>query len=340
MKNILVLGASGMLGGEAVEYFNSMQGYKATGLSRDPGSDFRETVRSYLERGIYDWCVNCAAMTDTAGAQDVLYKRMLSLKANAMFPAEIARMCREYDVRLLHFSTDYVFSGEPANFPISDMAKPSPIGVYGTHKAIGENEALAQNSGATAVLRTSWLYGKRHEKSFVHRFSRALVQALAAGKTLSAPDDEVSLPTSTKALLRMSRLVIDQDLRGIMHATTLPHGGLLPCNQVPSRLRWAREIGFILHTGWTKRKKLGVTTPAEDLIWGKYDAMSSITEKQGGETDEWRPSYSAMLVSESLRGVSEDWIEDLHGFFADNGYGEEWSRKICEEAVEAIGGTA
>ena len=40
MKNILVLGASGMLGGEAVEYFNSMHGYSATGLSRDHGTDF------------------------------------------------------------------------------------------------------------------------------------------------------------------------------------------------------------------------------------------------------------------------------------------------------------
>ena len=100
---------------------------------------------------------------------------MLSFKTNALLPAEIAIICREYDVRLLHFSTDYAFGGEAVNFPISDTAKPSPIGVYGTHKAIGENEALAQNPGATAVLRTSWLYGKRHEKSFVHRFSLALV---------------------------------------------------------------------------------------------------------------------------------------------------------------------
>ena len=68
MKNILVIGANGMLGGEAVEYFNSAPGCKATGLSRDSAGDFHETVRSYLKRGIYDWCVNCAAMTDTAGA--------------------------------------------------------------------------------------------------------------------------------------------------------------------------------------------------------------------------------------------------------------------------------
>ena len=62
--------------------------------------------------------------------------------------------------------------------------------------------------------------------------------------------------------------------------------------------------------------------------------MTSIAEKQGGKTDEWRPSYSAMLVSESLRDVSDDWIEDLHRFFADGEYGAEWSRRICAEASQ------
>ena len=45
MKNILVLGAGGMLGGEAVEYFNSIHGYRTTGLARDHGTDFIKTVR-------------------------------------------------------------------------------------------------------------------------------------------------------------------------------------------------------------------------------------------------------------------------------------------------------
>lgn len=68
MKNILVLGAGGMLGGEAVEYFNSLPGYRAAGLSREAGLDFREAIKLRLENDAYDWCVNCAAMTDTAGA--------------------------------------------------------------------------------------------------------------------------------------------------------------------------------------------------------------------------------------------------------------------------------
>jgi nucleoside-diphosphate-sugar epimerase len=44
VKNILVIGANGMLGGEAVDYFNSMDGYSAKGLSRNPEFNFKETV--------------------------------------------------------------------------------------------------------------------------------------------------------------------------------------------------------------------------------------------------------------------------------------------------------
>lgn len=190
-----------------------------------------------------------------------------------MLPAEIAKSCHDNGVRLIHFSTDYAFGGECADSPIPDTAKPSPIGVYGKHKVLGESEALAINPGMTAVLRTSWLYGRRNEKSFVHRFSSALASALAEGGKLEVPDDEVSLPTSTGTLLRMTKLVIDQDMKGIMHAVSRGHAGLLPSNQVPSRWRWAYEIGSAMWIGWEKRKDKGETTEAEDLVWGKYDKI-------------------------------------------------------------------
>ena len=187
-----------------------------------------------------------------------------------MLPAEIAKSCHDNGVRLLHFSTDYAFGGEHADSPIPDTARPSPISVYGTHKVLGEAEALAINPGATAVLRTSWLYGRRNEKSFVHRFSRALASALAEDRKLEVPDDEVSLPTSVGSLLRMTKLVIDQDMKGIMHAVSREHADLLPCNQVPSRWRWAHAIGSTMWIEWAKRKSRNETTEAEDLIWEKY----------------------------------------------------------------------
>lgn len=123
-----------------------------------------------------------------------------------------------------------------------------------------------------------------------------------------------------------------------MHAVSRGHAGLLPGNQIPSRWRWAHEIGSAMWIGWEKRKDKGETTDAEDLVWGKYDKILSIAKKTGGKTDEWRPMYSAMLVSENLRSASADWIEDLDGFL-DGEYGAEWSRKICDEAVGAVGRT-
>lgn len=76
MKNILVIGANGMLGGEAVDYFNNIDGYCAKGLSRNPAFNFKEAVIWHLTNGEYDWCVNCAAMTDTVGAETIPHKRL------------------------------------------------------------------------------------------------------------------------------------------------------------------------------------------------------------------------------------------------------------------------
>lgn len=84
---------------------------------------------------------------------------------------------------------------------------------------------------------------------------------------------------------------------------------------------------------WEKRKDRGETTDAEDLVWGKYDKILSIAKKAEGKTDEWRPTYSAMLVSESLQNSSADWIDDLDRFLCGE-YGAEWSRRICAEASE------
>ena len=138
MTNMLVLGSNGMLGGEAVEYFGGMPGYSVKGVNRDGRSRFEDIVLSHLSTGIYDWCVNCAAMTDTAGAETMPYKRLQSLEANVMLPAKIAKSCHDNGVRLIHFSTNYAFGGEHADFLIPDTAKPSPIGVYGKHKVLGE----------------------------------------------------------------------------------------------------------------------------------------------------------------------------------------------------------
>lgn len=325
--DVLVLGARGMLGGEALEYFNSIAGVRARGLDRRDGEDFAARVAEEA-RGC-EWCVNCAAMTDTAGAETSAEKRQASLEANALLPAKVAKACAAAGAKLVHFSSDYVFGGGGESSPIPDDAVPAPLGVYGMHKLIGEMLVEKEFPRSAVVLRTSWLYGRRNEKSFVHRFTAALAKALAEGRTLQVPDDEVSVPTSTLSLLDAADYAMSCGMRGVLHAVPLLDG------PAPSRYDWTRFLGGWFADSWRRRKAEGGTTPAEDAVWSRY-GDGSIQKKPGGKTDAWRPTYSAMRVSPGLGHYFKGWKSHMLDFLNADGYGAEWSRRICADAAGAV----
>jgi len=110
--------------------------------------------RGIVESG--DVVVNCAAYTavdaaeaDPEGAYTV----------NAVGAGNVARTCARAGARLIHLSTDYVFSGHfdgPARpYDIDDS--PEPLSVYGRSKLAGERAVRAELPDAH-VVRTSWVY--------------------------------------------------------------------------------------------------------------------------------------------------------------------------------------
>jgi dTDP-4-dehydrorhamnose reductase len=103
-----------------------------------------------------DVVVNCAAYTavddaesDPGGAHAV----------NAVGAGNVARTCARAGARLIHLSTDYVFSGRfegrPHPYDLAD--RPEPISVYGASKLAGERAVHAELPEAH-VVRTAWLY--------------------------------------------------------------------------------------------------------------------------------------------------------------------------------------
>lgn len=148
---ILVLGAGGMLGNAVFRYFDSQPGFTVLGSLRSPEKlhRFPEDARRRITSGVNvdnpevlgeliystrpDVTINCIGLIkQLASANDPLS----AIPLNAILPHRLARLCTLAPGRLIHISTDCVFSGKTGNYSEADL--PDCADVYGRSKLLGE----------------------------------------------------------------------------------------------------------------------------------------------------------------------------------------------------------
>jgi dTDP-4-dehydrorhamnose reductase len=145
-------------------------------------------AQRFVEAG--DVVINCAAYTKVDAAET---DEARAHAVNAVGPANIARACARSGARLIHISTDYVFSGsfegkQPRPYEIDDET--GPLSVYGRTKLAGESAVLAALPGAH-IVRTAWIYAGGAGNDFA-----ATMRRLAAGDgTVEVVADQVGSPT-------------------------------------------------------------------------------------------------------------------------------------------------
>lgn len=173
-----------------------------------------------------DVVINTAAYNQVDRCEE---ERELSWLVNASGPEALARLCAAAQVRLVHYGTDYVFSGEK-KAPYSEEDVPAPLNHYGAGKLAGE-QAVLRASPSNLVLRTSWLFGWHplQAKTYVH----TVLWAARQGRPLTATTDQVSVPTCAGDLACWTISLLKQDEGGLFHAVN--DGGL-------SRFDWTRAI--------------------------------------------------------------------------------------------------
>ncbi len=137
-----------------------------------------------------DVVINCAAYTNVDAAEG---DEERAFAVNAGGPEHLARACARVGARLIHISTDYVFSGDfggSAPHPYEPDDATAPLGVYGRTKLSGEQAVLAALPEAV-VVRTAWIYTGGNGKDFV-----AVMRRLAAGDGIvEVVDDQTGSPT-------------------------------------------------------------------------------------------------------------------------------------------------
>ena len=156
--------------------------------------------------------VNCAAWTNVDGAEG---NEEISMRINGGGAENVAVAAKSCGARVVHISTDYVFSGETGQ-PWEINANLNPQTAYGRSKAEGERRVLEAIPEDVYVIRTAWLYSP-WGKNFVKTI---LKQALSAESMVAVVDDQLGQPTSAEDLARqIVELVSSNSPPGIYHGT-------------------------------------------------------------------------------------------------------------------------
>ena len=186
MQNILLVGASGLLGSEFVQIFREKDtDFLAPNRMELEIAD-RKSVELFFEHHEIDLVICAAGYT----AVDLAEKeRWRCQKANVWGVKNLLAMKKP----LIHFSTDYVFDGLTRE-PIAENAKRNPLNFYGKSKM--EAEMLLEKSDAPWWnIRTSWLFGK-NGRSFI----TTILGASEGVDFLPIVCDQTGIPTSAKDL--------------------------------------------------------------------------------------------------------------------------------------------
>jgi dTDP-4-dehydrorhamnose reductase len=125
---------------------------------------------------------------------------------NAEAPGLLARLAKELDAWLVHYSTDYVFDGRKDG-PYTEDDAPAPLNVYGQSKLDGD--LAIQNSGCRhLIFRTAWVFSADGRN-----FPKAILDLASKEDSLTVVDDQFGSPTSVELLSSATALALDQALR-------------------------------------------------------------------------------------------------------------------------------
>jgi len=214
MKKVLITGAGGQLGQcfqKQAGKFPDLEFVFATSemfdLTLTPVMDI------YLRKHQFDYCINCAAYTNVEQAES---NREMAFHVNADSVKHLARACRDNDVTLIHFSTDYVFDGCKKTL-YSEEDETSPINIYGGSKLMGE-ESIQKEMEKYFIFRTSWLFS-----DIGHNFYNTIIKRAEAGEELNITTEQTGTPTNAYDLAEFVLRIIDQDSSeyGIYHYSNL-----------------------------------------------------------------------------------------------------------------------
>jgi len=207
---VLITGAQGQLATEFLRFLTKDPRYEVLAPSRTELdiSDLNrvgEAMTSFRP----DVVLNCAAYNRVDKAEVDMGG---AFKVNAEGVKNLALFCKRVGAFLVHYSTDYVFDGTKEDLYTEEDA-PNPINNYGRSKLCGEG-LLMEETDNFLIFRVSWVFGIGRQ-NFLYK----LLEMAKKERVLKIVADEVSVPTYTEEIVRVTMAAVEDGMRGLYHLT-------------------------------------------------------------------------------------------------------------------------
>ena len=223
---MLITGGTGLLGADLAVFFSSRYKVFSAGSKDFDIRDIDQIRRSFNDFQP-DYVLHAAAIADVDKCEK---DKRAAMEINAVGTGNIARACRECEVFLVYYSTDYVFDGTKGS-PYIERDTPNPVNYYGLSKWEGEKR-LSDLSDHAVILRIAWLYGNS-EKSFIRRLiergNRQIRDRINGEKMeqIKVVTDQIGTPTYTMDVARQTEAILRSRLKGLFHCTAEGHASRL-----------------------------------------------------------------------------------------------------------------
>lgn len=190
LENILVIGKNGQLASEIRYFCKNKYNFIFKG-KEELNLQNEEKLYKIIQEDNIKVIINCAAYTAVDLAENEMEEASI---LNYECVEILAKLAKEYGLKFVHISTDYVFDGK-TNIPYKENDTTNPLGIYGKTKLKGEQAIIEIAPKNTIIIRTSWLYS-----SYGKNFVKTMQNLGRQREELGVVFDQIGTPTYAKDL--------------------------------------------------------------------------------------------------------------------------------------------
>ena len=200
LPRVLITGKNGQLGFELARVFTPRAEVFAIGQEELNLAD-DDAIRRCCREIKPTLILNAGAYTAVDKAEQ---EQVLAMQVNGVAPRVLAEEANLLGATVIHYSTDYVFSGD-AVVPYREEDPTSPQNIYGNTKLVGE-QAVVDVADRFVVFRTSWVYAARRQN-----FLLTMMRLAREREELRVVSDQIGSPTWVQTLADFTHAAIGDD---------------------------------------------------------------------------------------------------------------------------------